>query len=139
MFNTNNKNILIICEDPFRAKKIEYAMEDKICGKVVSSGIQALALIKNSTGYSDIFIPLDLEDMDYSDFIRFAKHHSPNSNYILIAPPNLTDLGWLVLSNEIDGYISEPLCVSKILSGLQNQKRGFGPPRSILLAGATIN
>ncbi len=133
---TYKKNILLIIEDKNKALQLEKEMTNRIKGSIVSSGLGALEMIKRFPLFSEIFIPLELKDLDYSDFIRFAKKHSPDSDYILIAPPTLPDLGWLKLSNEIDGYIEEPLSFSDILNYYKTRKQGLSTPRSILLAGA---
>ena len=136
MNNLHMKHILLIIEDKKRAGQLEEEMKVRKRGNVVSSGFAALEMIKHFPIFSEVFIPLDLADLDYSDFIRFAKRYSPSSNYILIAPPTLPDLGWLMLSNEIDGYIEEPFCFSNVLDFYQIQKPELGSPRSILLSGA---
>lgn len=115
-------DILIIDKSSLEVKRLKAEMKNKISGCVVTSGNKALSLIKHYPDFSDIFIPLDLEDMDYSDFIKFAKRYSPNSNYVLISPPALPDLGWLIFSKEIDGYIQEPLSVTKISKYLNSLK-----------------
>lgn len=119
-YNNTTREILVICENDFEVKKLKTEMGKKSNCCVVSSGRKALNVIKQFPGFSDIFIPLDLDDMDYSDFIKFSKRYSPESNYILISPPTLPDLGWLVVSNEIDGFVKEPLSkikISKFLNG----------------------
>lgn len=133
MIQTNHRHILVICEDRIEAKIIQKEMTDNLSGNVISSGFRALELIKTSPQFSEIFIPLDLKDLDYSDFIRFARRYSPGSNYILIAPAALPDLGWLVLSNEIDGYVREPLNFPIIFNYHQKLKHRVDSPRSILL------
>ncbi|MBL7021437.1 MAG: hypothetical protein ISR86_12955 [Nitrospinaceae bacterium] len=137
MNKIDKKNILLIIEDKNRATQLEEEMKSKVNGNIISSGLAALKMIKHFPAFSDIFIPLELKDLDYSDFIRFAQRYSPGSNYILIAPPTLPDLGWLMLSNEIDGYIEEPFCFSNILDFYENQKQRIDSPRSILLTGTT--
>ena len=112
--NNGTREILIICENDLEEKKLKDQIIRKSNCCVVSSGRKALNVIRHYSGFSDIFIPLDLSDMDYSDFIKFSKRYSPDSNYILISTPALPDLGWLVQSREIDGYIQEPLSVGKI-------------------------
>ncbi len=120
---TIKNDILVIIENSLEAKTLKAEMKGIISGCVATSGIKALNLIKLYPDFSDIFIPLDLGDMDFSDFIKFAKRYSPNSNYILISPPTLSDLGWLMVSKEIDGYIQEPLSlpiVYKYLNGFKS-------------------
>ena len=111
---TIKNDVLIICENISEVKRLKEEIKNDISGCVATSGIKALEMIKHYPEFSDIFIPLDLEDMDYSDFIKFAKRYSPHSNYILISPPELPDLGWLIFSKEIDGYLQEPLTATKI-------------------------
>lgn len=123
-FSNTTREILVICENESEEKELKIEMGKKSNCCVVSSGRKALTVIKHYSGFSDIFIPLDLEDMDYSDFIIFSKRYSPESNYILISPPALPDLGWLVVSKEIDGYIQEPLSKEKISKFLND----FNPP-----------
>lgn len=110
----HKKDILIISENPLEAKSLKAEFKNFINCCIVTSGNNALNRIKLNSRFSDIFIPLDLEDMDYSDFIRFSKRYSPDANYILTSPPTLPDLGWLVLSREIDGYIQEPVSLKKV-------------------------
>ncbi len=119
---THKNDILVINEDLLETKKLKTELKNKISGCVATSGTKALNTIKHYPDFSDIFIPLELADMDYSDFIKFAKRYSPNANYILISPPALPDLGWLIVSKEIDGYIQEPLSVIKISKYLDSFK-----------------
>ncbi len=122
-YNNKTREILVICENGLEEKKLKYEMGKKSNCCVVSSGNKALNAIKHYSGFSDIFIPLDLQDMDYSDFIKFSKRYSPDSNYILISPPTLPDLGWLVVGKEIDGYVQEPLSKGKITKFLDDFNR----------------
>lgn len=114
MNHTVKNDILIISESTLEAKRLKEELKNNIGGCVATSGTKALEMIKHYPDFSDIFIPLDLEDMDYSDFIKFAKRQSPNSNYILISPPELPNMDWLVYGKDIDGYIQEPLSILKI-------------------------
>ncbi|MBC8285348.1 MAG: response regulator [Nitrospinae bacterium] len=127
---TIKNDILIICENGLEAKRLKAEIKSYISGCVAVSGFKALEMIKHYPDFSDIFIPLDLEDMDYSDFIKFAKRYSPHSNYILISPPAIPDLGWLIFSKEIDGYIQEPVSATKISKYLNsfnsNDKKKLG-------------
>ena len=120
MSYTIKNDILVIIENGLEARKLKEELKSNISGCVATSGIKALDMIKHYPDFSDIFIPLDLEDMDYSDFIKFAKRNSPHSNYILISPPEIPDLGWLIFSKEIDGYVQEPLSAPKISRYLNN-------------------
>ena len=119
---SHTNDILVINENLLEAKKLKVELKNKISGCVAASGIKALNMIKHYPDFSDIFIPLELADMASSDFIKFSKRYSPNANYILISPPALPDLGWLIVSKEIDGYIQEPLSVKKILNYLDSFK-----------------
>ena len=119
---THTNDILVINENLLEAKKLKTELKNKISGCVASSGIKALNMIKHYPDFSDIFIPLELADMASSDFIKFSKRYSPNANYILISPPALPDLGWLIVNKEIDGYIQEPLSVKKISKYLDSFK-----------------
>ncbi|MEK9629920.1 MAG: hypothetical protein VW455_12985 [Nitrospinota bacterium] len=112
--------ILVINENKQEAKKLKEELKNNLGGCVASTGEKALEMIKHYPEFSDVFIPLDLKDMDYSDFIKFAKRHLPFANYILIAPPTLPDMDWLVFGKEIDGYINEPLSMPKISKYLNN-------------------
>lgn len=95
MNHTVKNDILIISESTLEAKRLKEELKNNIGGCVATSGTKALEMIKHYPDFSDIFIPLDLEDMDYSDFIKFAKRQSPNSNYILISPLNYQIwIGW---------------------------------------------
>ena len=113
-FDDEGREVLIICENNLEEIRLreEIGRRSNCC--VFKSGRKALNAIKHYAGFSDIFIPLELSDMDYSDFIKFAKRYSPDANYILISTLALPDLGWLVQSREIDGFIQEPLDVGKI-------------------------
>ena len=127
-YKKRNK-ILAIVENSLKAKSLKEEFKKNIGGYIASSGIRALEIIKQYPQFSQIFIPLDLNDMDYSDFIKFAKSHLPYSDYILISTPGLSNLDWLVHGKEIDGYIQEPLSVKKIsnyLNSLHNNRIKFG-------------
>ena len=85
-YRNKTREILVICEKILEEKnhKAELPRKSNYC--VVSSGKKALNVIKNYSGFSYILIPLDLADIDYSDFIKFSKRYSSESNYILISP-----------------------------------------------------
>lgn len=119
---THTDDILVINENLLEAKKLKTELKNKISGCVATSGIKALNMIKHYPDFSKIFIPLELADIASSDFIKFSRRYSPNANYILISPPALPDLGWLIVSKEIDGYIQAPLSVKKISKYLDSCK-----------------
>jgi hypothetical protein len=60
-------------------------------------------------------IPIDLKDMDFTDFIQSAKQYSPVTLFVLITNNILPDLSFLVTSNEIDAFTPEPLSVSSLI------------------------
>ncbi len=117
---TIKNDILVISENSLEAISLKADLKNYISGSVATSGKKALEMLKYYQEFSDIFIPLDLKDMDYSDFIKFAKRLSPFSNYILISPPELPNMDWLIYGKEIDGYIQEPLSMPKISRYLKN-------------------
>ena len=127
-YKKRNKNLVII-QNSLKAKSFKEKFKKNIGGYITTSGTKALEIIKYYPQFSQIFIPLDLNDMDYSDFIKFATRYLPYSDYILIAPLGLSNLDWLVHGKEIDGYIQEPLSVKKIsnyLNSLHNNRIKFG-------------
>ena len=105
--------ILIISKDETKAKRIELSLGDQFETQIVESGRRGIDCIKKSS-VSIAFLPLDLVDMDFSDFIRFSKRISPDTLFIIITGPSLPDLSFLVASHQIDGFVSEPLSVSKV-------------------------
>ena len=124
-YENNTREILVVCENYFKEKKLKTELPRKSNCCVMSSGRKALNVLKNYSGFSYIFIPLDLEDMDYSDFIKFSKRYSPESKYILISPPALSNLEWLVFSKEIDGYIHEPMTLDNISKFVNRFKKPY--------------
>ena len=108
------ERILIICKDETKAKRIELTLGDQFETQIVESGRRGIDCIKKSS-VSIAFLPLDLVDMDFFDFIRFSKRISPDTLFIIITGPSLPDLSFLVASQQIDGFVSEPLSVSKVL------------------------
>ena len=127
-YKKRNKNLVII-QNSLKAKSFKEKFKKNIGGYITTSGTKALEIIKYYPQFSQIFIPLDLNDMDYSDFIKFAIRYLPYSDYILIAPLGLSNLDWLVHGQEIDGYIQEPLSVEKFsnyLDSLYNNRIKFG-------------
>ena len=106
--------VLIICKDKTKAKRIELSLGNRVENQIVESGHKGIDCIKKSP-VSIVFLPLDLVDMDFFDFIRFAARISPDTLFIIVTDPSLPDLSFLVASHEINGFISEPLSVSKVL------------------------
>lgn len=113
------ERILIICKDETKAKRIELSLGDQFETQIVESGRRGIDYIKKSS-VSIAFFPLDLVDMDFFDFIRFSKRISPDTLFIIITGPSLPDLSFLVASQQIDGFVSEPLSVSKVLMARHN-------------------
>ena len=106
--------ILIICDDETKAKRIELSLGNQFDSQIIESGRKGINCIKKDF-ISIAFLPLDLVDMDFFDFIRFSKRISPDTMFIIINGPSLPDLSFLVASHQIDGFVSEPLSVSKVL------------------------
>ena len=113
MTNTSGR-ILIICEDKNNAKRTKLALGNQHDYHIVSTGKEGLQAVKQG-GISMALIPIDLKDMDFTDFIQYAKHHSPVTLFILITNNILPDLSFLVASNEIDAFTPEPLSVSSLI------------------------
>ena len=113
------ERILIICDDEKKAKRIELSLGDQFDSQIVESGRKGIDCIKKSS-VSIAFLPLDLVDMDFFDFIRFSKRISPDTLFIIVTEPSLPDVSFLVAGHQIDGFISEPLSVSKVLMTSNN-------------------
>jgi PleD family two-component response regulator len=106
--------ILIICEDKDNARRTRLALGNQHDYHIVSTGKEGLQAIKEFS-ISMALIPIDLKDMDFTDFIQYAKQHSPETLFILITNNILPDLSFLVTNNEIDAFTPEPLSVSSLI------------------------
>ena len=110
----NTGRVLIICKDKAKAKRIELSLGNQVDNQIVENGHSGIDCIKKFS-VSIAFLPLDLVDMDFFDFIRFAERISPETLFIIITDSSLPDLSFLVASHQIDGFVSEPLSVSKVM------------------------
>jgi len=113
MIKTSGR-VLIICEDKNNAKRTKLALGSQHDYHIISTGKEGLEEIKRKP-ITMAFIPIDLTDMDFTDFIRSAKQISPVTLFILITNNILPDLSFLVSSNEIDAFTPEPLSVSSLI------------------------